>query len=489
MMDENIVPWGAIKTGLKPSEIQPNKELSGLASQGGVNPFPFNHIAEINNGIWHSDFPMPAIWMFRLNKILKPEDFYAVPQQGILLSWQSNQSSSDEILKHRSERFARVMTWCKEHYPNLSISDTNYLFEAFSQKGFNTDDPMAPFWQQAYTGRIDYEWPIPTSAPETREITFMFHPWSHAQKITTTKVPDGQWRQVSEWLSSTKDRLNWLKQQDKPVLLKIITSNENQPTNQRYMNTILGLRGKAFIYAERKFVFLTGEELLWLANLTQDFEIESAWVCDGWRFIEKHDELMEGNDLLSPHSVTRSLLALNRIIGMMTPSINKRHAPYPTSDMIWMRAKDRILSANVAIAMLNKGWFVVSHGEGWIKVAVTADQLRDPSRNQFLISQGILLPPTWIEQKDLNLLGTMGHINEYHMDLILKFLNPMAFIYIDRISLPWPGPRKEVVDRMQLAATELTNIYTKHPSVIVANDFKRKLLAQAKASVDKIKSS
>ncbi len=489
MLREDVVPWGAIKTGIKPSEIQPNKQITGTISQGGVDSFEFVDISQIEKGVWHSDFPLSAIWMFGLNRTFKTEDFYNVPQQGVLMAWHAGNSPSETILKHRSERFARIASWCQEHHPDVKMTDISYLSEAFTEKSNSIDDPMSPFWQQAYTGRVDYEWPIPANAPETREITLMLHPWTFAQSIISKRVPKGQWRQVSEWMSSTKDRLIWLKQQENPVLLKVMVNNENKPDNQRYMNTILGIRGKAFLYAERKAVFMTGEELLWLSNYTMDFEIENAWIGEGWHYMEKSEELIEGDDQLAPYSTSRALLALNKVIGLMTPPISKRHTLYPTAEMVWLRAYDRLATATTAIEMVRKGWFILSHGNGWFKIAIAGEQLKDPERNNFLLENKLMLPPNWITQQDMKVIATMNHVDEYYMDLILKFINPMAFNYIDRISLPWAGKRKEVVERMQLSAVELTNIYTKHTNSTVVADFKRKLLTQAKASVNRMKGS
>lgn len=339
---------------------------------------------------------------------------------------------------------------------------------------------IQPVLQNAYCEIIEQE--IPTKILVGRRKVMLAYPRAeHSKKLWSVPHPKGDWHEYKDWSDDFQDRVNWLKEQRLPVLVRVdsIFWKEGHEANGRLW---LGLRGRRFPAAQFEPVWMTGEEAK-ILNSYALLELGCAYLAEGWQTSSIPEGWSLGSsDSLVNLSWSQSLLSSSLWMAAASPTRdpkNRRKASF-SSRAVWWRASDRIRCFLGASKLQERGFTVFSYGQGQIAILFNPDG-KPEELAEAIQDAGLLMPELLarVESVGFTDFNNIVHVNRW----LKKVGGSSTLIDIDRLVAPWAG--KDVKLVLSAAAKRLISIES-FPSPEWKEWWKDSLKKQARISVDKL---
>ena len=475
---------------------KPPDQASGWYSVGGQPAAHFENWRELPDGVvWWTNLSRAEVWSLGRWSTFKEGSLFG-PDWPALMT-ESGHGASDEAVagavRAWSETFSRCAEWLSE-WASVHDSQTPWdwgdgtLADALAPRldlvPALPEDPQ-PILQAAYVEVIDQEMPAHLLAGR-RRVTLAFPRVDHSRRLWNTRYPKGEWREIKAWPRSGDERLAWVRGQDNPLLIRarILGWRPGQDTAGALW---LGLRGRRFPAAEMGPLWLTGEETVLLSTFAE-VELEEGFLGNGWTKLSSPPGWgLSKEDPLVALSWSQSLLAdaAWRSAASPTRDPQKRRRSWFTSRSVWWRAADRMRCFQAASSLHQKGWAILSFGQGQVTLLMDPDQSAGPLADA-IVQAGLLMPSLIAKLSPVTALA--DHNDLVQVDRWLKQAggNALPLIDVDRLVAPWPGTSAEVRGDLEPAAHRLYNL-SPVPNVPWQTWWKAVLNKQARLSVDRLK--
>ena len=430
------------------------EKTGGWASIGGDPAFQFHNPNELPKDIiWWTNLSKPEAWSLGRWSHIKHAGFLGPHWLSLMSEWGFPSELEDlkiacsawsEILA----RLGNVLTrWNAQHNPKSPAKFSAHAWEwgdgdfheVLAEKlGWTTQRVDAnPILQAAFCDVVENE-VAPNLLNGKRKMTLTLPRVEHARQILATRYPVGEFTEVpvAEWAVESEQRWEWLRKQIHPVLLRFddITYRAGHEAEAQLW---WGLRGRRFAGAMMEPVWLTGEEALEMCFHTEATPMV-ALRSKGWTRLNDVAHWPNPNmGFAYDNSIVGGLLheALWRAAATPSRTPTKRIKSGVSARAVWWRSADRRACYSVALQFQQKGFTVVSYGEGCITVVF------DPK---------IVLVADWVdvlEHTEVRVPRLLGEnmrpphdITAHNIDVWLKSSQDIqAWLKLDRLLWPTVG--------------------------------------------------
>lgn len=444
--------------------------------------------------VWWTNLTRPEAWALGRWSQFKEGSLFG-PDWPSLMT-ESGHGAADEAIAAAvsswSETFARcaewLADWARQHDPSKpwewgegTVADA--LAPRLGWNATEAEEP-GPVLQTAYVETIEQEVPSNFLVGK-RRVVLAFPRVAHAQAIWKTRFPQGAWREIKDWPRPQEERLAWLRAQQVPLLVRVV-SLAWRPGQEADGMLWLGLRGRRFPASEADPLWLTGEEAVVLGTFA-DLVIDDGYQAPGWQTLAAPEGWpMGSSDPMVGLSWSQALLATAawRSAASPTRDPSRRRRSWTTSRAIWWHAADRARCFRAAWALQKKGWTVVSYGLGQVVLLIDPADAAAPLA-EAIADQGLLMPA--LVAKLAPLRPEASHDQVHQVDRWLKQASGVvALLDVDRLVAPWSGTAAEVRGVLEPAAQRLLAV-SPVPNPEWAAWWRTSLNQQARKSVDRLK--
>lgn len=480
---------------------QPEK-TGGWASIGGDPAFQFHSPHDLpKDVVWWTNLSKPEAWSLGRWSHIKHAGFLGPHWLSLMSEWGFPTELEDLKISCAawSEIFARlgnVLTRWNAHLAE-DQKDTDgeghisYIWEwgdgdfhdVLAEKlGWSTTRSMAnPILEAAFCDHIETE--IPSNGLNgKRKMTVTLPRVEHARRILATRYPVGDFTEVplSEWAIESERRWEWLNKQHLPVLVRFdeITFRSGRETEAQLW---WGLRGRRFVGSIMEPVWITGEEALEMFAHT-DAVPSVAVRARGWTRLNDVPHWPNNNmGFTYDNSVVGGLLheGLWRAAATPARTPTKRIKSGVTARAVWWRSADRRSCYQTALLFQNKGFTVVSYGEGCVTVVFDPKTVLIADWVDALDRSKVRVPKTLGEN-----MRSPQELNSYNVDVWLKSSQDIhAWLKLDR--LLWPSVGKQAEDWKSVLGLALRSLASIAPPSDLANSDGKKWSADWKEELMK----
>lgn len=472
--------------------LDPNAN-GGWYSISGKEPVRFKSWRDLPDGIvWWSNLTKHQAWALGKMHRFKDGSFFGPEWNALIIENNrfGNKENIQQAVQIWSETFARcaewLSAWSARHTPELpwewgdgSVSDV--LAQRLGWSDSRLEEPQ-PILQAAYVEKIEHHIPSKFSDGK-RKLLLAFPRVDHAKRMWTNRYPEGNWVEVSEWPKDKKERVEWIKSNHYPLLVRIVNI-EWREENQAEGMLWLGMRGRRFQAAEFEPVWVTGEEAKVL-NTFAYIEADVAYQAPGWATLEKvPDWAIDSEDPLVGLSISQSLLATSLFDAASMPARDpkKRKKSYYSSRSIWWRANDRMRCFRAALEFHKKGWHVLDFGCGQVTILFDPNEKVD-NLVETIDANNLLMPALLAHRVPLKM--DADHTNLVHVNRWIKEVGGnYPLVDVDRLVAPWSGNSVKVQGVLESAAKKLSALSP--PNKEWQKWWYNALTKQARSSVDRI---
>ena len=481
------------------ADAQGNRDpdkASGWWAVGGEDAQRFQSWRDLPEKIvWWTNLTRPEAWSLARFSTFKEGSLFG-PDWPALMT-ESGHGATDEAVaaavKAWSETFARCAEWLS-HWASVHDSSNPWdwgegnLADALAPRmGWLPSEPEEPqpILQVAYAEGVDQEMPAHLLAGR-RKVVLAFPRVEHARRLWNTRYPTGGWREISQWPRAKEERLAWLRAQDVPVLVRA-TIEAWRPGQETAGALWLGLRGRRFLAAELEPLWLTAEEAILLGTFAE-LNLDEGYVGKGWtKLAPPPGWAMASDDPLVALSWSQALLAdaAWRSAASPTRDPQRRRRSWFTSRAVWWRAADRTRCFQAAWSLHQKGWTVLSFGQGQVTLLIDPAEEVSPLADA-IVQAGLLMPS--LVAKLAPVTAAADHQNMTQVDRWLKQTGggALPLLDVDRLVAPWSGAAAAVRGVLEPAAQRLMKL-APLPNAAWATWWKASLQQQARRSVDRLK--
>lgn len=472
----------------------PNR-APGWWAVGGEPAQRFVSWRELPDGmVWWTNLTRAEAWSLGRWSTFKDGSMFG-PDWPALMT-ESGHGASDEAVASAvsiwSETFARCAEWLsewasqhdKEHpwsWGEGSLADA--LAPRLGWVPAKPEEPQ-PILQAAYSEGVDQEMPAALLTGR-RKVVLAFPRVEYAHRLWSTRFPVGEWREIKQWPRGAEEKLAWMRSEDKPLLVRV-TSLAWHSGQETAGALWLGLRGRRFPAAELEPLWLTGEEAITLGTFAS-LVIDEGFAGQGWSRLEPPPGWsFSSGDPLASLSWSQALLsaAAWRAAASPTRDPRRRKRSWFTARAIWWRAADRARCFQAAMHLQQKGWTVLSYGQG--QVTLLIDPSDDGARlADSVVKCGLLMPSLLARLAPVT--ADADHRDPVQVDRWLKQTGgAMPLLDVDRLVAPWAGTASAVRGVLEPAAQRLLAL-SPVPNAAWGAWWKDSLNQQARKSVDRLK--
>lgn len=470
-------------------------KVSGWWAVGGEDAQRFSSWRDLPaDVVWWTNLSRAEAWALGRWSTFKEGSLFG-PDWPALMT-ESGYGATDEAVaaavKAWSETFARCAEWLSDwasvHDPQRPWDwGEGTLADALAPRlGWVPSEPedIQPILQAAYTEGVDQEVPATVLAGR-RKVVLAFPRVDHSRRLWSVRYPQGGWREINQWPRAPEERLDWVRSQEYPVLVRanIMGWRQGQESAGQLW---LGLRGRRFPAAEMEPLWLTGEEAVLLGTFAE-LDLDEGYVSKGWmRLAPPKGWSMASDDPLISLSWSQALLADSvwRAAGSPTRDPHRRRRAWFTSRAVWWRAADRQRCFQAALALHQKGWAVLSFGQGQVTLLIDPLEKDVVPLAEAIVQTGLLMPS--LVAKLAPVTAEADHENMTQVDRWLKQTGGGAspLLDVDRLVAPWAGGAVRSV--LEPSAQRLMKL-SPVPNTAWAAWWKTALQQQARRSVDRLK--
>ena len=444
--------------------------------------------------VWWTNLSRAEVWTLGRWATFKEGSLFGPDWPGLMT--ESGHGASDEAISAAvsawSETFARcaewLSDWARSHTPDQPWDwGDGCLADALAPRlGWTADTPEEPqpILHAAYAESVDQEMPA-ALLQGRRKVVLAFPRLEHARRLWTERHPVGGWKEIKEWPRSPDERLAWVRGQERPVLARL-ASYAWRPGQETAGLLWLGLRGRRFPAAEFEPLWLTGEEASLLGTFAE-MTLDEGFMGEGWGHTDRPPGWsMDSDDPLVGLSWSQALLsaAAWRAAASPTRDPRRRRRSWVTARAVWWRAADRLRCHRAAAHLQQKGWAVLSYGQGQVVLLVDPSD-KAPDLAEAIAQAGLLMPALVARLAPLD--ARASHESPSHVDRWLKQIGgALPLLDIDRLVAPWAGNSPQVRAVLEPAAQRLMALGS-FPSAEWGAWWKDALKQQARRSVDRLR--
>lgn len=382
----------------------------GWASVEGGTARRINGVAALDNEtLWWTNLDFAAIFNTNLHRTsyIKRSTYLTswnttgtyLGQDEIGLAWGllSRTFPEQQITEALSQVFCRVMEFCRRNYGldiTRSVPQLDNLADELRIR-------MLPHMDAHLTPEVDaalgaahqpyaYCWTPRHVEEDCVQVQFVAPPVAYAQDLLDMVVPAEQFEFYSSaQLPGPATRLDWVMNQQRPVLASVRVSN----VNPDYASIIAygnGARGGS----NRRWA--THPELVLLSRYA-DVEVDSIFLFGGYEYLPAGLQVPRFTTLQAM-TPTAEIVASNHWVGLT------RENPYNLEKLrdasqralspraVWLNATDRFQMYTYAIQLYRSGITVRRYGAGRVTAVVPKYNYR--ASYEIASAIGLLAPPT-----------------------------------------------------------------------------------------------
>lgn len=490
------------------SAVHEPEKTGGWASIGGEPAFQFQRASDLpKNVLWWTNLSKSEAWSLGRWSHIKHAGFLGPDWISLMSEWGFPKeidelkiacSSWAEVLARMAEWLNRwnskmIASSSDEPNPDWSWGDGDF-YEVLSDRlgWFVPKDQSHPALSVAYCDQVDQE--IPAMHLSSKRKLFVSLPRTqHARFLWNTRYPSGSFKEITptQWPSSPSDRWAWIAQQQNPILIRF-DEVRWRTGFEREAQLWWGLRGRRFAAAAMDPVWMTGEEALEMQPLI-DADPAACLQASGWTSIPSIDRWpLDDRGVLFDNSLVTGLLCEGLWRAAATPirTPTKRIKSGVSPRAVWWRAADRRRCYQMAKIFQEKGFDVLSYGQGGVCVLFDPDTVLMQDWVDALEKSGARAPLSLALHLSMD-----GSFNDVSVDRWLKKTGTMEnWLFLDRLLWPWMGREKSalkpILEHAMRSLGGLTPPASSAPNAITpdewARQWKNELRLRAKQAVQEI---
>lgn len=219
-------------------------------------------------------------------------------------------------------------------------------------------------------------------------VTLRYNRLEYAQKVLSTPVPEGAWGyEGSDTKSGFRCSLDRALDPDQPCLVNATVEYQGQDPDLACLTAFGSAAGKSPALR----TWISQRELLWLSKYAR-VNINGIYFAMNSRMLPVKVQLPEmlTSDPLFSLSVSAGLVAEAHWKAMASSVRKRGSAEVLNPWAVWLRAADRALSFELALAAHQRGLFVSYYGNGSVLVNIDRSDL--PSLLDFAIENDVAHP-------------------------------------------------------------------------------------------------